>query len=308
MLARRLGARLLVTVVVATIAVVSTVATAGEWMASKEVQEVRSRITALRQTRGLSKGERQSHLEQLDAVGREIEQRWRKTDLETYGHLIVDTCGTLTGLGSVGMRGQYMAQSLAMRALEEADDMPLELECRLVGFVQQEADAEGKALPNEAKAKAELRKRQALIWLHAWQSIEKTIDKTWDPKDVGTSTVMPPAGTGLALGGDPKAIADPKLRAQYEAAIEANRQTSAKAILQIRARQLMKYWIPSAKRFLIRTYTEAPDRMDELQTLLEQYVTDADSRTEILDAVRNKKMPESLLPRTTQPAQTQPAQ
>ena len=101
----------------------------------------------------------------------------------------------------------------------------------------------------------------------------------------------------------PESIADPKLRAQYEADLEANRQKIARATLQIRARDLKKHWVPGAKRFLITAYIKTPERVDELQALLRQYVTDADSRAQILNAVGNKKMPDDLaLRRTTQPA------
>jgi hypothetical protein len=49
---------------------------------------------------------------------------------------------------------------------------------------------------------------------------------------------------------------------------------------------------------------ESPDSTDELQTLLEKYVSDAASRAEILNAVKAKKLPEHLeLRNTTQPAQ-----
>jgi hypothetical protein len=65
----------------------------------------------------------------------------------------------------------------------------------------------------------------------------------------------------------------------------------------------MKYWTPGAKRFLITAYAEAQDRTDELRALLEQYVTESVPRAQILDAVKNKKMPEELVLRnTTRPA------
>jgi hypothetical protein len=42
-----------------------------------------------------------------------------------------------------------------------------------------------------------------------------------------------------------------------------------------------------------------PDRVDELRTLLTKHLTDADARSRILDAVKNKKMPEDLVLRNT---------
>jgi len=298
--ARETTTWLLVAMVIANM-VLLVAAIADEWKPPKEFMEIRKRITALGRTKNLSEVEKRNRLTQLDALGREIEREWRQTDVETYARLTLKICGRLGALDLVGPQRHHLAQSFAIRALEKADDMPLDVECRLVRNVQRKTDVDGK--PIEGEARAQLRRRQATLWLHAWQRIENTIDKNWDPNKTRYAKVCPPAATGLSPGVAPSAIKDPKLRAEYEAAIEANRQKIARATLQIRARDLKKYWIPGAERFIIRSYIEAPAGDDELKSLLDSYVSDLAKRARILDAVKNKKMPDDLILRnTTRPA------
>jgi hypothetical protein len=164
-------------------------------------------------------------------------------------------------------------------------------------------DGDGKAVVGHALDN--LRRQQAVLWLGAWKRLEASIDKNWDPEDLPVGNVTPPLGTGLPAGVAPEAIEDPELRAQYIADIEANRRKAAEYRVQADVRDLQKHWIPWAKHFLIDSYMAAPDRTEELQTLLDQYVGDAADKRQIVEAVKNKKMPEDLPFKmiTTQPAQ-----
>ena len=280
--------------------VMSAVFGGVEWKPSAEYAAVQQRIAAVARTAGLSAPEKQQRLRELDAIAQEVDRTWRnKEDVEGYSRLVLQVSGALASMDGVGLRGTYLAQRWAMRALEKANGMPLEVECAIVPHVQYDRDEEGKVLGGETLAA--LRKAQAAQWLHAWQRIEQTIDEQWDPADSGVPNLAPRGGGPGAVA--PETIADPELRAQYEADLEGNRQKIAKATLQIHARDLKKHWVPRAKRFLITAYGKTPERIDELEALLRQYVTDAEGRLQILDAVRNKKMPEELVLRnTTQPA------
>jgi hypothetical protein len=236
-------------------------------------------------------------MEQLVALVQEIEDRWRHTDVVSYARLTRKACGTLASLNLADSRqhslAQNLAQDFAMRALHKADDMPLDVECNFLYGVRQDGFVNGK--PFEGEARAQLRRRQTALWLHAWQRIDATIDKNWDPDDTGVSRVPPPWSTGLPAGVAPSAIKDPQLRAQYEAAIEANCQKNARYSLQYRARLLKKSWIPNAERFIFRIYTEPPARPAELEALLNEYIADADKRRRILHAVETKKLPDDLI-------------
>ena len=97
----------------------------------------------------------------------------------------------------------------------------------------------------------------------------------------------------------------PKLRAEYEAAIEANRRKIERNTLQHRARDLKKHWRRDALRFLILAYLAEPDGTAELRELLEQYVSQGEIRAKILNAVATRKMPPGLW--RSRPTATQPA-
>ena len=267
----------------------------------EDFMKATDRVMAIGTTENLSERERQDRVRQLEAMGQEIEKNWGDRDVEKYGRLMDTLCARIDGMDVQLKSRGYIAQSLAVRALEQADKMPLDVHCDLLRGVRKNVGQDGKAL--EGNAWAELRKSLATLQLVGWQRIEETIDESWDTDDTGVGNVMPPLGANVDSGVAPEAIADLKLRAEYEAAIKINRQKIDKATLQYRARDLKKYWVPGVERFLIGAYMEAPDRLEELESLLASHVTDRDKRARILNAVKNKKMPEDLVLRnTTQPA------
>lgn len=235
-----------------------------------------------------SEAEENKRLEELEAIGRQIEER-RGRDW-AFPHSILQVC---SDQASLGRKGAYLARVRATRVLEKTDDLPLNVHWSLVSFAGRNVDSEGN--PMKGEAKAELRKQTAISMLEAWRRLEKTIDKNWDPEDPDVVYVMPPGGGPPGMS--PEAIADPKLRAEYEAAIKANLEKIARHVQQIYARRMREHDVPRAKRSLIWWYMEEPDRVDELQALLDKYladVVDAASRAEIVQAVKNKKVPESL--------------
>lgn len=261
------------------------------------------RIIALSTTANLSKEERQNRVRQLEAMSQEIEQNWGDRDVEKYGRLMYTLCARIDGMNVQVESRKYIAQSLAIRALEKADKMPLDVHCDLLRVARKNVGQDGK--PLDGIARSELRKSLTILQLVAWHRIEKAVDASWDPEDdPPVLNVLPPDGANAEAGVAPEAIADPKLRAEYERAIQVNRLKIERARLQHQARDLEKYWVPGVERFLIEAYMEAPDRLEELEALLNSYVDDKAKRARILNAVKNKKMPEELvLKNTTQPAQ-----
>jgi hypothetical protein len=273
---------------------------AQDWTPSNAYLNLRDRISAVGTVSGLAAKEKQVHLKDLEALGKEVEQDWRQKDAEGYGRLTLHLCEALGSLDLATPQRHFLARTYALRALERADDMPLDVECGLVRYVQNETDDQGK--PLAAEAKAQLRKQQVSAWLHALRRIDQTIDPHFnsdDPNVAGVGNVMPPPATGLPAGVDPAAIKDAKLRGEYEAAIEANGRKIARATLQIRARDLKTDWGREAERFIVSTYIEIPDGAAELDALLKQYIEDAATRTRILDAVKAKSLPDNLQIRNT---------
>jgi len=297
------------TLMIATLVIAILLSSAGakEWKPTPAYMETFNRIEQLQhEVQTLSKSEtteKLKRLEELEKLGHDIEQSWRTTDVESYAWLTLKVACAIGGYDYGTRRTTYLAQGFSMRALEKADDMSLEAECRLVECVGGSLDAEGKPLRGEAWTA--MRQKQAKLWLHAWQRIEKTIDKNWDPKDTGVRNVLPPRGASGIAGMAPSAIKDPQLRAEYEAALEANREKVERYSQQYRARQLKELLVPWAERFLIGAYMKPPAGNAELEALLNTYISDADRRARLLKAVETGELPADLVlprPTTTQAA------
>lgn len=294
LLTRRAIPLYVITALAVTLTGVSVVA--GESNPNQAYNETVNRIRELGKVQKMSERKKLESVGGLEELGREIEKKWRATDVEMYARLTYKVCSTLGSLDFGTSKSHYLAQTFAMRTLEKADDIPLEMECKLLVYVQYRIDATGRPLRGEAWAV--LRKKQAKLWLHAYRRIEKAIGKKWDPDDLPVINVLPPAATGLPGGVAPGAITDLKLRTQYEAAIEANRKKAKRYSEQYRVRALKKHWVPRAERFIIWAYIENP--MAELEGLLEQHVSNSNRRASILKAVEKRELPKIELP-TTQP-------
>jgi hypothetical protein len=132
---------------------------------------------------------------------------------------------------------------------------------------------------------AQRRKKDVEIRLHAWKRLTDAIDPNWDPNDLPLLNVTPPPTTGMRAGIAPEAIKDPKSRAEYEAAIEKNRQKAERYRKQSRLRTWLKRFPKRAEEYIIRAYSKPPFNLDELKEYLEKYAVDEKTRARILDAV-----------------------
>jgi hypothetical protein len=257
--------------------------------------EIANRITAEIRARNLPA---------LEALGQEIEQNWRQADVQLYAHCMFKLSSELGGQGFPGTRKNYgLGRTLAIRALEKADEIPLELECMLVDCVRFDLDSDGNIVKGQTRADqlAPILK----LSLHAWRRVEQSIDPTWDPDDPKNRPFLnPPPLEGVRDGGaSADALNDPQVRAQYEAAIEANRRKIWNANEQLKARKLKQYWVPWAQRRILYAYMEQPARKAELEELLLQYEIPAETRVRMLQGVETGQMPEHLILRnTTQPS------
>ncbi len=291
--------RLLPTLVYASLFLSITIGMSPVWAGNPEneraeaYEEIYHRMNRLGQ---------EKNLVALEAIAQEIEQRWGKTDIEMYAscmHKLSCELGSREFKEMNKARG--LSQTLAMKALEKSDQIPLDLMCQLVQTVQPYYDAGGKKL--EGQDFARLRREQMRLWLHAWQRIEKTIDKNWNPDDMPSINVPPPPGVPGMAGMSPDGIKDPQQRAQYVAAIEANRKKAERCNEQMTARRLKEHWVKWAQRHIFYVYMEPPDAKDELKQLLDEYGIDAETSTILLDAIEKKEMPKHLeIINTTQPA------
>ncbi len=134
---------------------------------------------------------------------------------------------------------------------------------------------------------------EATCWLRAWKILNDAIDPNWNPNVKGDAgPLMPPKGV-LRGGNDmsPSAIADPDLRAQYEAAIEARRSSAQAYIDQLDARKLRDSFKAVIERNLIDSYSQRPAGGEELKALFERFGVEEPMRAEISQGLATGNAP-----------------
>lgn len=225
----------------------------------------------------------------MEKFADEIQRTWSQRNKEYYADLMLNVCKSLSSGRFKDDRQYSLARKYALLALQEPDAIPLEMEVALVGYVMSDM-----VIPSAPRGQEweQQRKMDMEVRFHAWKRLTDAIDPTWDPNDLPLINVPLSLGAGGEAGGNPKHIKDPKLRAEYEAAIEKNRQKAERYSKQHRLRKLEKRFKRTAERYIVRAYSKPPFNLTELKQYLKNYVADQDARARIWDAV-TKKMAEN---------------
>jgi hypothetical protein len=198
-------------------------------------------------------------------------------------------------------RQKTLARKYAKLALQSATNLSLHDE---IGFVLCISSAQGDTVDqirSEHEQWSKLREEDTRLWLHAWQRLIDEIDVKFDFRQ--TYQMYPDPPLGMVPGVAPEAVKDPKLRAQYEAAIETNKQKAEKFVRQSELRDLDKYFSLLAENHLIAMYSTPPYNTGELKHYLDLYIVDKERKTKILKAVeeaikRNTEVGKNKVPQT----------
>jgi hypothetical protein len=256
------------------------------WDPPEGFAETADRIRELARSRDLSAEDK---IRGLGKLGKGMETRWRDADAGAYGRLTLKLCEGLRSARVRSSKGRPLASGLAVRALGKADKMPLKLEWGLLAHMKDRVDEGGNKLDGNAWARVRL--SRAELWLRAWRRVEQTRDPKWDPANPPPLCVAPPRQTGLRAGVPPTAVKDPKLRAEYERAIKANRERAEWFNEQSHAFLAWKMWLPAVEKFIIDACSKPAPKAAELadlERLLQKYLSDRNARLRILNAVSDR--------------------
>lgn len=80
----------------------------------------------------------------------------------------------------------------------------------------------------------------------------------------------------MPAGVAPEAIENPALRTKYEEAIAANMKLASKRNHQLMLREVDRRFPQNAEDYLIKVYSQSPNRMDELREYLGTHDIDCD--------------------------------
>lgn len=221
-------------------------------------------------------------LEEYEKFADEIQNKWRDRNKEYNARLILEICGPLSSGTFEDDRRHDVARRYALSVLADANDIPLETELELTGHVMTSMYT-----PNAPKGEdlAQRRKKDVEIRLHAWKRLLGAIDPNWpneelrSPKAVGALMGFP---SGIA----PEGVKDPKLRAEYEAALQKNREEIERHTEQYRLRKWLKRFPRRAEPYIVKAYSKPPFNLEELKQYLGKYAVDEKTRARILDAVK----------------------
>jgi hypothetical protein len=155
----------------------------------------------------------------------------------------------------------------AMLALERPEHLSLEDEVRLLACLP--ARPPPATPPSEWAAQ---RREGAGLWLRARRRLEAELDPSFDVMNRPALNIEPPRGARLPSGAAPEAVADPALRAEYQAAIDRNREKAAAYDRQFELRALRLRLSAEMERYLVTAYSTPPRDLTELRRELDAHL------------------------------------
>ncbi|MCK4824602.1 hypothetical protein KA005_53110 [bacterium] len=229
-------------------------------------------------------------LEEYEKFADEILKKWRDRNKEYNARLILEICGPLSSGTFEDDRRHDLARKYALSVLEKSEEILVEMELKLTGHVMTSMYT-----PNAPKGEdlAQRRKKDVEIRLHAWKRLLGAIDPNWDPNEEIWSPNAVGALMGLPSGISPEGVKDPKLRAEYKAALQKNREQIERRTKQYRLHDWLKSYPKRAERYIVKAYSKPPFNLEELKQYLGKYAVDEKTRARILDAVK-KNMEEQI--------------
>ena len=111
------------------------------------------------------------------------------------------------------------------------------------------------------------------------------IDPKWNPDEAIMAHVDPPLATGLPCGSAPDGVKDAELRAEYEAAIQRNRQKIDRHTEQVQLHRSLETYPKRAEEYILQAYSEPPLNVEELRQLLDVYLTNNETKAQVVNAV-----------------------
>jgi hypothetical protein len=251
-------------------------------------------------------------LEGLEKLAPELEKKWFAKDKTYYGYMMLRVCGTFTSCTftsrAFNNNRQYeLARQYALLALDKsqgpdkADRIPIEVEFWLLMYVREGALSSDKYLQTLAQKDdwANERSKESKFYFQAWARLESSIDPNWDPNDPSLVFPRPPAGVERGWSWmSPEDIEDPKLRAEYEAALNEYWQKVALYQGQRSLRQVKKEDLPRLQNRLLILYSgPAFDsknlETDALQQDLKKHIEDKKVRDLIFNGLKKRLTEES---------------
>lgn len=197
--------------------------------------------------------------------------------------------------GSLFMRNNVMSENekYLKTAREKIEAFKTEMEAERLRESSMALGNVILAKEHNAEDRKKLRSESLNLWLTLLQIIDKNLDPNFDPKDVPSMSVIPPASGGVAYpaGADPALIADPQARAEYEKAIADNRKKAVNHRLQIQLKRVSERVTPRAENFIRNSFNDSPEDQEELRTAIEEKIEKPERKANLLKLLEHSQPP-----------------
>jgi hypothetical protein len=243
-----------------------------------QYQEALRRLASFRESRDLDGLEHAADL---------LETELKKGGKQAHLAFLLQVCNLLSSIDFGNYDRQHsLIRRFAEKGLKGPAAIPVDMELQLMLLLEHASeDVHAKATTQE---RAEMRRARTIRWLRALQRVADEIDKNFDFNDLPELNIAPPPGAKVSAGAAPGHISDPKVRAQYEAAIANNKRKAETLTRQLQLRQMLKTIAPEAEQFIIRAYSRPPFNLAELKDLLDRHLPKNRRRDAILDIVKKQ--------------------
>lgn len=140
----------------------------------------------------------------------------------------------------------------------------------------------------DARKRAGTRGETLRLWLELLRILDEFVDPSFNPNDVPPKTVMPPRTSSGILyppGASPSLIDNPIARAEYEKAIQDNRERQNRYRMQTHLHRLNESIPPRAEAFIRKAYSSSPEDQTEVKGAVEKTITNPARRESLLKLV-----------------------
>ena len=221
-------------------------------------------------------------LDTLQGIVDRKSQKWRNEDYSSFIVYMSKACSLLSSydVGDMSKRASLLS-GYAISALTSGN-LPIKDQILFVEFLMFDP------LKIDEVPWRSLREQKARLWLATRRRVAGSVDPAFDINDFPLLNVPAPAGSRMPAGSPPESIKDPKLRAEYDAAIAANSVKAQHYNEQYWLKRNAPRFYEETERYLENAYSRPPVDLAQLERLLSQYIDDNGLREKILEKVRER--------------------